>query len=386
MRRVAIVGVGQTHHRSHRPDVNGVELINEAVQRALDDAELTREEIDAVVIGNMDHFEGINYVDTWSVDGSGAFMKPIMKMTTGGTTGSTVAIGGYYHVASGMFDVVLAIGWEKNSESDTTAAIATCANPILERDFFAGAIGPLATAATGYMERYGATEEDAAIVSAREHNNALDNPYAHVRRKTTVEDVLNSPMLSYPIKLLDICPRSDGACAIIFASEEKARKITDTPAWVKCCVTRHDYTHFGDIGLGARDVISMPTLEAASREAYKICKIKNPLKEFDLMELYTPSSFSGLMWPESLGVCGPGESIKLNREGVYDKHGELPINLSGGVICTNPIGATAMIRVAEAALQIMGKAGKRQAPHEVNRTLSTGFGGCSWSDIVILEK
>jgi acetyl-CoA C-acetyltransferase len=386
MRRVGIVGVGQTNHRSHRPDVNGQEMINEAVTRALDDAELTREEIDAVVIGNMDHFEGINYVDTWSIDGSGGFMKPVMKMTTGGTTGSTVAIGGYYHVASGMFDVVLAIGWEKNSESDTTAAIATCANPIIERDFFSGAIGPLATAATGYLERYGATEEDAAIVSAREHNNALDNPYAHVRRKTTVEEVLNSPMLAYPIKLLDMCPRSDGACAMIYAEEKKAKQITDTPAWVKCCVTRHDYTHFGDLTLGARDVIAMPTLEAASHEAYRICKIRNPLKDFDLMELYTPSSFAGLMWPESLGICKPGENIKLNREGVYNKDGELPVNLSGGVICTNPIGATAMIRVAEAATQIMGKAGKHQAPGEVKRTLSTGFGGCSWTDLVILEK
>jgi acetyl-CoA C-acetyltransferase len=377
MRRVGIVGVGQTNHKSHRPDVNGQELINEAVQMALDDAGLTREEIDAVVIGNMDHFEGINYVDTWSVDGSGAYMKPIFKMTTGGTTGSTVAIGGYYHVASGMFDRVLAIGWEKNSESDTTAAIATCANPIIERDFFSGAIGPLATAATGYMERYGATEEDAAIVSAREHNNALGNPHAHVRRKTTVEDVLNSPMLSYPIKLLDICPRSDGACAMIYAEEEKAKKITDTPAWVKCCVTSHDYTHFGDLTLGAKDVLAMPTLEAASKKAYEIYKITNPIKDFDLMELYTPSSFAGLMWPESLGICGPGESIKLNKEGIYNKDGELPINLSGGVICTNPIGATAMIRVAEAAVQIMGKAGKRQALGEVNRTLSTGFGGCN---------
>jgi len=386
MRRVGIVGVGQTHHRSHRPDVTGQEMINEAVQRALDDAELTIEEIDAVVIGNMDHFEGINYVDTWSIDGSGGFMKPIMKMTTGGTTGTTLAIGGYYHVASGMFDTVLVIGWEKNSESDTTAAIATCANPIIERDFFSGAIGPLATAATGYMERYGATEEDAAIVSVREHTNALDNPYAHVRIKITVEDVLKSPMLSYPIKLLDMCPRSDGACAIIYAEEKKARQITDTPAWVKCCVTRHDYTHFGDLTLGARDWgIAMPTLEAASREAYKICKIKNPLKDFDLMELYTPSSFSGLMWMESLGVCGPGENIKLNREGVYEKYGELPVNLSGGVICTNPIGATGLIRVGEAALQIMKKAGKRQAPGEVRRALCTGFGGCSWTDIVILE-
>ncbi len=386
MRRVGIVGVGQTKHRSHRPDVNGQELINEAAQMALDDAGITREEIDAIVIGNMDHFEGINYVDTWSVDGSGGFMKPIMKMTTGGTTGSTVAIAGYYHVASGMFDTVLAIGWEKNSESDTTAAIATCANPIVERDFFSGAIGPLATAATGYMARYGATEEDAAIVSAREHNNALDNPHAHVRRKTTVEDVLNSPMLSYPIKLLDICPRSDGACAMIYAEEKKAKKMADRPAWVKCCVTSHDYTHFGDLGIGRTEVITMPTLETASKKAYEIAKIKDPVKDFDLMELYTPSSFSGLMWPESLGIGGSGESIKFNREGVYDKDGDLPINLSGGVICTNPIGATAMIRVAEAAVQIMGKAGKRQAPGEVNRTLSTGFGGCSWTDIVILES
>lgn len=380
-KRVGIVGVGQTHNRSKRMDVNGVELINEAVMRALDDAKLTREEIDAIVIGNMDHFEGINYVDTWSVDGSGAYMKPIMKLTTGGTTGSTVGINAYYHVASGLFDVVMAIGWEKNSESDTTGAISTCANPWLERDFFAGAIGPLATAATMYMQRYGATEEDAAIVAAREHNNALNNPYAHLRMKTTVEDVLKSPMLSYPIHLLDMCPRSDGACAVIFASEEKAKKIADRPAWVLTTVTRHDFTHFGDLVGWER----MPTLYSASKEAYKILGIKNPLREIDVMELYTPCSWSGLSWMESLGVCGLGESIKLNREGVYDMDGKLPINPSGGVICTNPIGATGLIRFAEAALQVMGKADKRQVPN-VKTALATGFGGCSWTDLMILGE
>lgn len=380
-KRVGIVGVGQTHHRSKRMDVNGVELINEAVMRALDDAELTREEIDAIVIGNMDHFEGINYVDAWSVDGSGAYMKPIMKLTTGGTTGSTVGINAYYHVASGLFDVVMAIGWEKNSESDTSAAIATCANPWLERDFFAGAIGPLATAATMYMKRYGAVEEDAAIVAAREHNNALNNPYAHLRMKTTVEDVMKSPMLSYPIKLLDMCPRSDGACAVIFASEKKARKIADRPAWVLTTVTRHDFTHFGDLVMWEK----MPTLESASKEAYKTLGIKNPLREIDVMELYTPCSWAGLSWMESLGVCGLGESIKLNREGVYDMDGQLPINPSGGVICTNPIGATGLIRIAEAALQVMGKADKRQVSN-VKTALATGFGGCSWTDLVILGE
>jgi len=380
-RRVGIVGVGQTHHRSRRMDVNGVELINEAVMRALDDAELTREEIDAIVIGNMDHFEGINYVDTWSVDGSGAYMKPVMKLTTGGTTGSTVGLNAYYHVASGLFDVVMAIGWEKNSESDTTGAISTCANPWLERDFFAGAVGPLATAATMYMQRYGAVEEDAAIVAAREHNNALNNPYAHLRMKTTVEDVLKSPMLSYPIKLLDMCPRSDGACAVIFASEEKARKIADRPAWVLAAVTRHDFTHFGDL-IGWE---TMPTLEAASKEAYRQLGIKDPLREIDVMELYTPCSWSGLSWMESLGVCGLGESIKLNREGVYNMDGKLPVNPSGGVICTNPIGATGLIRIAEAALQVMGKADKRQVPN-VRTALATGFGGCSWTDLMILGE
>jgi len=109
-KRAAIVGTGQTYHRSIRRDVNGQELINEAVVRALEDAELTMDDIDGVVIGNMDHFEGINYVDCWSVDGSGGYMKPIMKLCTGGTTGTTLGIGGYNMVASGMFDKLLAIG------------------------------------------------------------------------------------------------------------------------------------------------------------------------------------------------------------------------------------------------------------------------------------
>ena len=258
-KRVGIVGVGQTHHAAHRLDASGVELIAEAVTRALDDAQLTIADIDAIVIGNMDHFENINYVDMWATDGLGSCMKPVFKVTTGGTTGTTVAAAAYYHAASGLFDAVLAVGWEKNSESDTQAAIATCANPVLERDPFAGAIGPLATEYSMYMEAHGATEEDAAIVAARDRNNALNNPYAHNRMHVTVEDVLNSPMLSYPVKFLDMCPRSDGACAVIFAAEEKAKKLAPQPAWIHASVVRHDYTHFGDL-----EWQWMPTLERAS--------------------------------------------------------------------------------------------------------------------------
>src|SRR5450756_1020306 len=108
--RVGVIGVGQTHHAAKRLDASGVELIAEAVTRALDDAELTIDQIDAVVIGNMDHFENINYVDMWATDGLGSFMKPVFKVTTGGTTGTTVGAAAYYSAASGLFDVVLAVG------------------------------------------------------------------------------------------------------------------------------------------------------------------------------------------------------------------------------------------------------------------------------------
>ncbi len=376
--RVGIIGVGQTHHASRRLDASGVELISEAVTRSLDDAELTMDQIDAIIVGNMDHFENINYVDMWATDGLGACMKPVFKVTTGGTTGTTVGACGYYHVGSGLFDTVLVVGWEKNSESDTQAAIATCANPVLERDPFAGAIGPLATEYSMYMKVYGATQEDAAIVAVRDRNNALNNPYAHNRMAVTVEDVMNSPMLSYPIKFLDICPRSDGACAVIFASEEKAKKLSPKPAWVHASVVRHDYTHFGDL-----EWQWMPTLERATKEAYKLAGITDPLNEFDVAELYIPASTCGVKWMDSMWFCEKGGAPELIRKGILEMDGQLPVNPSGGVIATNPIGATGLLRIGEAAWQIMGKSGDRQIS-DVQKALVTGFGGCSWSDVMIL--
>jgi len=379
-RRVAIVGTGQTEHRSQRPDVNGRELIHEAVVRALEDCELSIKDIDAIVIGNMDHFESINYVDTWSVEGSGSHMKPIMKVTTGGTTGTSVAIAGYYHVASGLFDKVLAIGWEKNSESDTTGAIVTCSDPIWDRFSYSGAIPSLAAEATAYMKKYGATQEDAARVAVRDRKNALNNPYAHLRKAITIKDVLESPMLSYPIKLLDVCPRSDGACAVVFAVDGIAQKIAPKPAWVKSCAVRHTYTWFGDVNYD----ISLESLKRASKDAYAHAGIKHP-DEFDIAELYLPYSYAGLKWIEDLGFCDPGEGPKFVHEGNTDMEGKIPVNPSGGVISTNCIGATALLRVAEAAIQIMGKGGKRQIP-DVKNALATGFGGCFWSDVVILSS
>jgi acetyl-CoA C-acetyltransferase len=376
-KRVAIIGTGQTFHKSHRPDVTGQELINEAVRRALEDADLKISEIDAIVIGNMDHFEGINYVDCWSVDGSGGFMKPIIKLTTGGTTGSTLAIGGYHMVASGLFDRVLIIGWEKNSESDTTGAITTAFDPVWDRLVFAGAISGLAAEAQAYMAKYGATDKDAARVSVRDRRHACNNPYAQLRKEVTIEEVLLSPMLADPIHLLDVCPRTDGACAVIMAGEEVADKTCPVPDWIWGTANRHTYTYLGDLNWGELD-----SMYYAAKELFAKAGIKEPRKEIDVIELYQPYSFAGIIWIEDMGIVEKGKAAEYIWSGATDMGGELPINPSGGVIACNPIGATGLIRCAEAALQVMGKADVRQVP-DVKLAVSTGFGGCMWTDMLL---
>jgi len=379
-KRVAIVGTGQTYHKSHRPDVSGQELINEAVRRALEDADLRLDDIDGVVIGNMDHFEGINYTDCWSVDGSGGYMKPIIKLTTGGTTGSTLGIAGYHMVASGFFEKLLVIGWEKNSESDTTGAITTAFDAVWDRLVFAGAISGLAAEAQAYIAKYGATDRDGARVSVRDRKHACNNPHAQLRKEITVEEVLASPMLADPIHLLDVCPRTDGACAVIMVNEDVAEKVCSTPDWIWATANRHTYAYLADANWGELDSMAW-----ASKELWEKTGIKEPRKELDVIELYEPYSFAGIIWIEDMGIVGRGKGAEYIWSGATDMGGELPINPSGGVISCNPIGATGLIRCAEVALQVMGKAEQRQVP-DVKMGLSTGFGGCMWTDLILHGK
>ncbi|HUT52155.1 MAG TPA: thiolase family protein [bacterium] len=379
-RRAAIIATGQTKHVSKRRDVNIPELISEAVQACLADAQMTMADVDAVVIGNMEHFEGVYNPNLWAADVLGAVGKHMMMITTGGTTGASLAHAGYYHAASGCFDRVLCVGWEKQSDGDTTAGLIFQADPLFERFNMAGAIGTFALAASEYMDRFGITEEQAAMVSVKNRGNACKNPHAHLRKEVSIEDVLGSRVLAYPIKLLDMCPTSDGACAVIVASEDAAKKGPNKPAWFKALATRHDQPFNSDLPM----LIQMRTLTDAAREAYKQAGITDPLKEIDVAELYEPCTFAEMSWYEALGFCGLGQGGKLVESGATQMSGELPVNPSGGVISTNCIGATALIRVAEAAVQIMGKGGERQIDG-VKTALATGFGGSWWTEITILE-
>jgi acetyl-CoA C-acetyltransferase len=376
--KVAVIASGQTNFSSKRADVNIPEMIREAVLRALAQANLTLDDIDAVVIGNMEHFEGINLSDMWAAEGAGSVGKPAMKIATGGTTGASVAACAYYHCASGLFDTVLAIGWEKLSEGDPTGGIITAFDPIVERLTLAGAVGGLAIEAAAFIDRYQIPEETIALAAVRARKNAQNNPHAHLRLDLTVADVLASPYIAYPIHYLDMCPASDGACAIIMASERRVKQLNARPAWVKAVVSRHNHAWIGDVRFD-RD----STLAAAATAAYRLAGISDPLNELDVIEMYDPASYTLVYWLQYLQLCEPGGGRRLVEDGVTAMEGKLPVNPSGGVVSSNPIGATALVRVAEAALQIQGLADKRQVDG-ARTALCSGFGGSYWNEVFIL--
>jgi acetyl-CoA C-acetyltransferase len=338
---VAIVGVGLTRTSSHRADVTYPELVYEAVSGALAQAGLEPREIQAVAYGSMDPFDGVFAPERWNVDacaGAGLAGLPLMKITTGGTTGGSTALAGYYHVASGAFDLVLAVASQRVGETiEAQLVLNTAVDPIYERWSGVGAITVAALQAARHFWRYGTTEEDLAL---------------------TVQDALNTRLLSWPLRLSDCCPSSDGAVAVIFASEERARAITDRPAWIIGAGQITDNYWIGDRPWYE----DWDSLSLLARRVYRQAKIENPLRELDVAELYNAFSIQEIIEYEALGFCQEGKGAELIRKGVTTMEGELPVCPSGGVLCTNPIGASGLIRVAEAALQVMGKAERRQVP------------------------
>jgi acetyl-CoA C-acetyltransferase len=385
-RRAAIVGVGLTKCSSHRRDVTYPELVHEAVSAALADANLKAKDIDAVVYGSMDPFDGVFAPERWNVEacvGAGAANKPFIKLTTGGTTGGSVGLGAYYHVNSGMFDVALAVASQRVGETiEAQLVLNTCIDPIYERWMGMGAITLVANQAASHFRFYGTTEEDLATVAAKNYACALNNPYAHLQRHLTVEDALKMRMLSWPLRLSDCCPSSDGACAVVFASEERASKITKTPVWVRGAGQITDNYYIGDRPWFQ----DWDNLSILARRVYRQAKIGNPLEDLDVVELYNAFTINEIVQSEALGFCEPGKGGELVRKGVTDMGGKLPVCPSGGTLCTNPIGATGLIRIGEAALQVMGKADKRQVPN-VKTALGHVWGAAiGFHVLMILDK
>ena len=394
-RQVAIASAGFSEHASKRSDVNMAELVSEAVEDCLKNAPgVEFDDIDAFVNGNMPAFEGSNMPELWMTDWMGARNKPLLRVTTGGTTGGTVAIAGYYAVAAGLpkVDTVLAIAFEQQSQGDTSVGLASVAygeisilNTMgipydqLSRLLSAGAaIGVAAYQATTYMRKTNIKEEDLARVVVQNRHNAAKTWWTHLKMPDlTIEEVLDTPYISFPLRYGMVCPASDGACAMLFTTEEKAKDMCDIPVYVNGVASVANETAvLGYDGSGTGQIDPSDQLGAikSSELAYYQAGISFPRKEIDYAEVYSPFPNQELMWVEKLGLFEETTAPKMYETGVTALKGELPINCSGGVNSTNAIGASAMERPAEAALQIMGKA-DNQVPKTVHTSIGHGWGG-----------
>jgi acetyl-CoA C-acetyltransferase len=283
----------------------------------------------------------------------------------------------------------MAIGFQKLQEGHTTGGITNMADPLWFRNLMTGAL----TGSTAYevMREFGEERAKRAAMIYRiiMDKHAMLNPNAHRAfglEFEQVEDLMNnSPKLVGELRLIHMCSQSDGACAVIFASEEKAKKLSKKPVWVRDHITIHREETFNLFGYDEKYPTLM-THRFASEELYKRNEIKKPLEYFDVFEMYDPASWWGLDWLRDFFQLKGDEHLKLVEDKEIMIGGKMPINPSGGVIASNPIGATALVRVAEAALQVRGDAGKHQIPGEVKHALASGFGGTMWTVLVMLEK
>ncbi len=377
---VAVVGTAQSHYR-RVDDKSFPAMVFEVAQAALEDAGVSINEVDAVVFGSSPElFVGMNFPEKWCVDAAGGYMKPYMRIHTGGTVGLSTAVAAYYHVASGIYKTVLAVSGDKLTDGSVQAALSTVSYPLYHRKFAAGAVGGAGLGFREAMAKFGFTEQEAARVAVKQRRNASRNPHAHLKMPDlSVEDVMASKVISEPLKLLDSCPTSDGAAAMVFMEGEKARKQVPNPAWVKAAVACSESTNYVD-----QDRIRRPlALLEAVRRAYEMAGIRNPAEEIDVAELYDPFSYMETLFVEYFGFCPPGRGPEFVASGATEMNGIIPINPSGGVLSANTIGCAAMARAIEAVLQVRGLAGERQIPN-VKTALAHGWGGTFQFHVIMI--
>lgn len=377
---LGIIGVGQTPYRKRNPDKNPGELVRAAVGEALADAGIDMSAIDAVVGGVApDALSGIADIDKAAISVPG---KPYLHINTGGATGSSAVLAAKTLIDAGRADVVLVVALERMGQASTAQSIFnTIFDPIYEKDFVLTTITMAALRATMLMRRDGFTGEHWAGIASRNFTQATKNPLVVGARVRTVEDVLNSPVLAWPIHLYEACPITEGACAVVIARGDLAK--ARNTAWIHGTGAFSDTYAMGDrMHRPEGSLIEMVPLRRAAEKAYREAGITDPLGQIDLLELQAPFAIIEAMAYPALGLTTIDDNRDFVERAIADDI-PLTINPSGGAQAANPVSATALIRIAESALQVRGQAGERQVS-DARMALATGQGGATQFSTVVL--
>jgi acetyl-CoA C-acetyltransferase len=383
--RVAVIGAGLTLFRRRLLETPQ-EMVWIASRKALEQANMDFRDIDCVISGSApDTFDGVHMKGEYYSEGAGAYGKLHFRVFVGGGTGVFVPIAGWWMVASGLCKKALIVAEEKMSSAadpHPQAVFRHIWDPLIEKPLNPNLIWIFALEMHRYMHKCGVSKEDIALVAVKNKANALDNPIAQAAAKITVEDVLKSEPLVYPVNRLDISPVSDGAGALVMVSEDVARRYTDTPIWVEGIGFALDTTSWTN-----RELAFPVYVKTAAEMAYRMAGIENPMKQIDVAEPYDPFDYKELHHMEGLGLAPRCKAAELTKEGVTQRDGDLPINPSGGLLGVgNPIAAAGLMKVAEIFWQLRGEAGKRQVKKPVYTGLAQAWGDLMQVGTVIILR
>jgi acetyl-CoA C-acetyltransferase len=386
MRRVAVVGVGMSAF-GVRNDVTIQELVWEAVREALDDSGLEQKDIELSVVGTV-NTRGYELMPAVVVNEySGLTGRGPVRVEAACATGSAALWTAYSAVASGQVDVAIAIGVEKMNEVDTATSLAVggrAGNYLWEFHMY-GTTFPAYYAfyATAHMQKFGTTEEQMAMVAVKNHKYASRNPKAHFQFEVTLEEVLKSRPIAWPLKLLDCSPISDGAAAAVLASEDVARKITDTPVWIEAIGYSSDTSNF----TRRPHYLGLEATRKAAEMAYRRAGIEP--RQVEVAEVHDCFTIAEIMAYEDLGWVEKGKGGIFIAEGQSELGGKVSVNLSGGLKAKgHPLGATGLAQIYELVKQLREERERgRQAPLRNYIALSHNVGGTGhYAYVTILRR
>ncbi|MGH2738453.1 MAG: thiolase C-terminal domain-containing protein [Actinomycetota bacterium] len=353
--RVAIVGVG---HAGFAPITAGLsykELTFEAALRAYDDAGIDpRREVDSFVAVSEDFWEGTSIFDEYVPDQIGAALRPVHTVSADGLFAVATAV---MLIRSGAARVVAVEGHSKASDVLSLGSIHQFAlDPVYNRPL---GVSPLAVAGlemNAYLEATGSTEEQCALVVEKNRRNALDNPRAAYPTEVTADDVGESGPLWWPLRRLDVAARADGCVVLVLADADKASDLTDAPVWVAGVGWST-----GSASLESREWDRAGYVQQAADRAYEMARLGSPTRDVDLAEVDDAYSYRELMHLEALRLARAGEAGPMVEEGAFARHGDLPVNASGGSLGQGYLfEANGLARTLECVLQLRGEAGERQ--------------------------
>ncbi|OPY50327.1 MAG: acetyl-CoA acetyltransferase [Methanosaeta sp. PtaU1.Bin060] len=382
MRSVSIIGVGCTKF-GERWDVSLRDMVSEAGVMAIEDAEITGEDIDALFVGNMSagRFVEQEHIGALIADFAGLsrLHLPSTRVEAACASGGLALRQAVLAVASGYNDIVIAAGVEKMTDvSSGSAADALAAAADREWECFFGATFPAlyAMMAKLHMRRFGTTHDQMAEVAVKNHHHACLNPIAQYHTEITVEDVDRSPVVADPLHVLDCSPISDGAAVVVLAPTEIAKRFCDTPIRIVGSAQASDTLALHD----RRDLTTLDATVHAARKAYAQARITPD--QVDVAEVHDCFTIAEILAIEDLGFVEKGEGGKAAEEGLTALGGRLPINTSGGLkACGHPVGATGIKQAYEIALQLRGEAGRRQV-EDAEIGLAHNVGGSGGTALV----